>query len=50
VSKHAFRPQRLSVMGHPLLSARGIPVVAVDDSFDERAAASGLPLVAASGR
>jgi hydroxyacylglutathione hydrolase len=33
-----------------ILSARGIPVVAVDDSFDDRAAASGLPLVAASGR
>ena len=29
-----------------VLAARGVPVVAVDDSFDENAAASGLPITA----
>jgi glyoxylase-like metal-dependent hydrolase (beta-lactamase superfamily II)/rhodanese-related sulfurtransferase len=31
-----------------VLAARGIPVVAVDDSFDEHAAASGLPITPAA--
>ena len=31
-----------------VLSARGIPVVAVDDSFAEHAASSGLPITAAA--
>ena len=31
-----------------LLASRGVPVVAVDDSFDEHAAASGLPLTTAA--
>ena len=30
------------------LAARGIPAVAVDDSFDEHAAVSGLPITAAA--
>lgn len=43
---HCAAGYRASVAAS-LLSANGRHVVAIDDDFDEHAAASGLPLVAA---
>ena len=43
---HCAAGYRASVAAS-VLAARGVPVVAVDDSFDDNAAASGLSLTAA---
>ena len=42
---HCAAGYRASIVAS-ILAARGVQVVAVDDSYDEQAAASGLPLVA----